>query len=104
MEKKIIKELNLTLDFVLVKKLPDQDAKTEAGLYVPSVGSSKTYHASVVHVGSGRWSQDGSRQIPMSVKVGDEVICDSVGGMHVSIEGENLILLREAEIIGVVVR
>ncbi len=82
----------------LVVKPIEQEEKTKTGIYLPDTAKEKPQEGKVLAVGPGRLSEDGKR-IAMDVKVGDIVIYAKYGGTEIKIEGEELIILRESDIL-----
>ncbi len=84
-------------DRVLVKPI-EREEVTKGGIVLPDTVREKPQEGEVVAVGDGRLSEDGKR-IPLDVKVGDIVIYAKYGGTEIKIEGEELIILRESDIL-----
>ena len=82
----------------LVIKPIEAEEKTKAGIYLPDTAKEKPQEGKVVAVGPGRLSEDGKR-IAMEVKVGDIVVYSKYGGTEIKVEGEELIILRESDIL-----
>ena len=82
----------------LVVKPIEQEEKTKTGIYLPDTAKEKPQEGKVLAVGPGRLSEDGKR-IAMDVKVGDIVIYTKYGGTEIKIEDEELIILRESDIL-----
>ena len=82
----------------LVVQPIQQEEKTKTGIYLPDTAKEKPQEGKVLAVGPGRLSEDGKR-VAMDVKVGDVVIYAKYGGTEIKIEGEDLIILREGDIL-----
>jgi len=82
----------------LVVKPIEAEEKTKTGIYLPDTAKEKPQEGEVVAVGPGRLSDDGKR-IAMDVKVGDIVIYAKYGGTDVKIDDEELVILREGDIL-----
>ena len=82
----------------LVVKPIEREEKTKTGIYLPDTAKEKPQEGKVLAVGPGRLSEDGKR-IAMDVKVGDIVIYTKYGGTEIKIEDEELIILRESDIL-----
>jgi chaperonin GroES len=82
----------------LVVKPMESEEVTKGGIILPDTAKEKPQEGKVVAVGPGRLSEDGKR-IAMEVKVGDVVLYVKYGGTEVKIEGEELIVLRESDIL-----
>ena len=86
-------------DRVIVKAL-EQDEKTASGIYLPDTAKEKPQRGTVVAVGEGRWI-DGER-VALEVSEGDEVIYSKYGGTEITIEGEDVLILSEHDILAIV--
>ncbi|MFH1169129.1 MAG: co-chaperone GroES [Chloroflexota bacterium] len=86
-------------DRVVVKPI-EREEKTKSGIYIPDTAKEKPQEGEVVAAGPGRLSEDGKR-IPLDVKVGDIVIYAKYGGAEIKIDGEEMIILRESDILAV---
>ena len=84
-------------DRVVVRPI-EREEKTKAGIYLPDTVKEKPQEGEVVAVGPGRLSEDGKR-VPMDVKEGDIVIYAKYGGTEIKIEDEELVILREGDIL-----
>ncbi len=87
-------------DRILVKRL-DSEEKTAGGLYIPDTAKEKPVQAKVIAVGTGRRLEDGSVR-PLDVKAGDTVLFSKWGGTEVKIDGEEHLIMREEDILGVI--
>jgi chaperonin GroES len=87
-------------DRVVVKRLEAQE-RTKGGVYLPDTAKEKPQEGKVVAVGSGRLLDSGERARPQ-VKKGDRVIFSSYGGTEVTVEGEELLIMNEEDILAVV--
>jgi chaperonin GroES len=84
-------------DRVLVKPT-EREEKTKSGIYLPDTAKEKPQEGEVLAVGPGKMSDDGKR-IPLDVKVGDKVIYAKYGGTEIKVDDEELIILRESDIL-----
>ena len=82
----------------LVVKPIEKEEVTKGGIVLPDTVKEKPQEGKVVAVGPGRLSEDGTR-IAMDVKVGDVVIYAKYGGTEIKIEDEELVILRESDIL-----
>jgi len=82
----------------LVVKPIEQKEVTKGGIVLPDTAKEKPQEGKVMAVGKGRLSEDGKR-IAMDVKVGDIVIYAKYGGTEIKIEDEELVILRESDIL-----
>lgn len=82
----------------LVVKPIEKDEVTKGGIFLPDTAKEKPQEGEVVAVGKGRLSDDG-KLIPMDIKVGDIVIYTKYGGTEIKVEDEELMILRESDIL-----
>ena len=87
-------------DRVVVKRI-ERDEQVRGGIIIPDTAKEKPQEAEVMAVGPGRINEDGSRS-PMDVKEGDRVLMGKYSGSEVRIGEEDLVILREDEILAVV--
>jgi chaperonin GroES len=86
-------------DRVLVRRLEEKEA-VRGGIIIPDSAKEKPQQAEVVAVGSGKLTDDGQRLAP-DVKAGDRILFGKYSGSDIKIEGEEYLILREDEILGV---
>jgi chaperonin GroES len=86
-------------DRVLVKRLEEQETK-RGGIIIPDSAKEKPQQAEVVAVGSGKLLEDGNRSVP-DVKAGDKILFGKYSGSDIRIDGNEYLILREDEILGV---
>jgi chaperonin GroES len=84
-------------DRVLVKPI-EKEEKTRSGIILPDTAKEKPQEGKVIAVGPGKVTDDGKR-IPMDLKVGDMVIYAKYGGTEIKVDEEELIILRESDIL-----
>jgi chaperonin GroES len=84
-------------DRVLVKPM-EKEEKTKSGIYLPDTAKEKPQEGEIMAVGPGKMTDEGKR-IPMDLKVGDRVIYAKYGGTEIKIDDEELIILRESDIL-----
>ncbi|NQU60892.1 MAG: co-chaperone GroES [Rhodospirillales bacterium] len=89
-------------DRVLVKR-EEQDKKTAGGIIIPDTVQEKPMEGKVVSVGSGTRSEDG-KVTPLDVKAGDKVLFGKWSGTEVTIDGDDLIIMKESDIMGVITK
>jgi chaperonin GroES len=87
-------------DRVLVKRMEESN-KTASGLYIPDSAKEKPLEGEVLAVGGGKLNSNGTIS-PMNVKVGDKIVFGKFTGYDVKIDGEDLLIVREDEIFGIV--
>ena len=86
-------------DRVLGKRV-EEEAKTKGGIIIPDTAKEKPQEGKVVAVGSGT-RKDNGEIAPLDVKAGDRVLFGKWGGTEVKIDGEDLLILKESDILGV---
>ena len=86
-------------DRVLVKRL-DAEEKTAGGIIIPDTAKEKPMQGEVVAVGSGVRSEDG-KVTPLDVKAGDRILFGKWSGTEVKIDGEDLLIMKESDILGI---
>lgn len=86
-------------DRVIVKRLSDAEERS-GSIIIPDSAKEKPQQADVVAVGSGRVRNDGQRN-PVDVKVGDRVLFGKYSGSEIKVSGQEYLILREDEILGV---
>jgi chaperonin GroES len=87
-------------DRVLVKPL-DNETKTKGGIIIPDTAKEKPVQGKVIAVGPGLRNEDGKLQ-PMGVKAGDKVLYGKWSGTEIKVEGEDLMVMKESDIMGVI--
>jgi len=89
-------------DRVLIRRV-EQDAKTAGGIIIPDTAKEKPMEGEVVAVGPGARGEDGTLH-PLDVKPGDRVLFGKWSGTEVKLEGEELVIMKESDILGVLDR
>jgi chaperonin GroES len=87
-------------DRVVVKRV-QSDEKTKGGLIIPDTAKEKPAEGEVVAVGEGA-RKDSGELIPMSVKVGDRILFGKWSGTEVTLDGEELLIMKESDILGII--
>ena len=87
-------------DRILVKRVKEEE-KTKGGIIIPDTAKEKPIEAKVVAVGTGRLLDSGEVR-PLAVKKGDLVLFGKYGGTEVKIDGEEHLILREDDILGII--
>ena len=90
-------------DRVIVRRLDEGSDKTAGGLYIPETAKEKPQEGEVVAAGAGKYKEDGSR-LTIDVKDGDRVLLGNSCGSEIKIDGEELLIMREDEILGIIER
>jgi len=86
-------------DRVVVKALEETE-QMRGGLFIPDTAKEKPQQGEVVAIGSGRY-EDG-KLVPMTVKVGDKVLYGKYSGTEVTLDNEQLLILRESDVLAVI--
>ncbi|MFN2398780.1 MAG: co-chaperone GroES [Gemmatimonadaceae bacterium] len=86
-------------DRVVVRALEDTE-QMRGGLYIPDTAKEKPQQGEVVAVGPGRFEKD--KRVPMDVKVGDKVLYGKYSGTEVTLDGEQVLILRESDVLAIV--
>lgn len=87
-------------DRVLVRRI-EAEEKTAGGIIIPDTAKEKPQEGEIVAVGAGARDDDGKR-IPLDVKVGDRILFGKWSGTEVKLHGEDLIIMKESDILGVI--
>jgi chaperonin GroES len=87
-------------DRVLVRRV-EEEAKTKGGIIIPDTAKEKPQEGEVISVGPGARDDDGD-YIKMDVKAGDRILFGKWSGTEVKIDGEDLIIMKESDILGIV--
>src|SRR5712671_2680841 len=85
----------------LIVRAIEEEQTTASGLVLPDTAKEKPQKGEVVAAGDGRLDDDGKR-IPLDVKKGDEVLYSKYGGTEIKIDGEDLLVLRESDVLALV--
>ncbi len=88
-------------DRVLIERLEEMEEKSPGGIIIPDTAKEKPIQGKVVAVGKGRVKEDGT-VIPLDVKVGDKVIFSKYAGTEIKIDGKEYLIMREDDILGIV--
>jgi chaperonin GroES len=86
-------------DRILVRRI-EGDAKTSGGLIIPDTAKEKPQEGEIVAVGTGAKDEDGER-IAMDVKAGDRILFGKWSGTEIKLDGEDLMIMKESDILGV---
>ncbi|NIS59967.1 MAG: co-chaperone GroES [Proteobacteria bacterium] len=87
-------------DRILVKRIEEEE-KTEGGIIIPDTAKEKPIEGKVIAVGKGKVSEDGKVR-PLDVKKGDRILFGKYAGTEVKIEGEEHLIMREDDVLGVI--
>ena len=89
-------------DRVLVQPIEEKETK-KGGIIIPDTAKEKPQEGQVVALGTGKLNEDG-KKVEFTVKKGDKVLISKYGGTEIKIGGENYLIMREEEILGVVTK
>ncbi|HEY7806492.1 MAG TPA: co-chaperone GroES [Croceibacterium sp.] len=87
-------------DRVLVRRI-EADEKTAGGIIIPDTAKEKPQEGEIVSVGSGTKAEDG-KVTPLDVKAGDRILFGKWSGTEVRLDGEELLIMKESDIMGVI--
>jgi chaperonin GroES len=87
-------------DRVLVRRI-EADEKTAGGIIIPDTAKEKPQEGEIVSVGTGSKAEDG-KVTPLDVKAGDRVLFGKWSGTEVKVDGEDLLIMKESDILGVI--
>ena len=87
-------------DFILIEPL-EKETMLPSGIVIPDTAKEKPQEGKVVSVGPGRRDDDGDR-VPMEIKAGDIVMYKKWGGTEIKVEGKELLLVKEEDILAIV--
>lgn len=93
-------EIRPLYDRILVKRV-ESPTKSRGGLFLPESASEKPSEGEILATGQGRLSDDGEVR-PLAVKVGDRVLFSRYAGNEIKIDGEERLVLREDEVLGII--
>ena len=88
-------------DRVIVKRIEEEAEKTKGGIIIPDTAKEKPQQGKVVAIGKGRVNDDGKVR-PLDVKVGDTILFGKYAGSEIKIDGDEHLIMREEDILGVV--
>ncbi|MCW3007533.1 MAG: chaperonin Cpn10 [Solirubrobacterales bacterium] len=83
----------------LIVQAIDEEQTTASGLVLPDTAKEKPQKGKVLAVGDGKFDEDGEKRIPLEVSVGDEVLYSKYGGTEIKVDGEDLLVLRESDVL-----
>jgi chaperonin GroES len=87
-------------DRVIVKRIEEEE-KTKGGIIIPDTAKEKPQEGKVVAVGKGKANEDG-KVIPLDVKVNDRILFGKYSGSEINMDGEEHLIMREEDILGVI--
>jgi len=89
-------------DRILVRRIEEEEQK-RGGIIIPDTAKEKPQRGTVIAVGPGKLGEDGKR-VPIEVKEGDEILFGKYAGTEVKLDGEEYLIMREDDILGVIVK
>jgi len=90
-------------DRVILKRIEDNVNQTAGGLFIPDTAKEKPQEGEVIAAGEGKYKEDGTRQA-LDVKKGDRVLFGKYSGSEIKLDGDEFIIMREDEILGIINR
>ncbi len=87
-------------DRVIVKRIAEEE-KTKGGIIIPDTAKEKPQEGKIVSVGKGKVNDDG-KLVPVEVKVGDRILFGKYSGTEIKLNGEEHLIMREEDILGVI--
>ena len=88
-------------DRLIVKRVEDQEQKSAGGIIIPDSAKEKPQEGKVLAVGKGKTNDDG-KTFPLDVKAGDRILFGKYSGSEIKVDGEECLILREDEVLGVI--
>ena len=83
----------------LIVQAIEEEETTASGIVLPDTAKEKPQRGKVLAVGEGRFDDDGEKRIPLDISEGDEVLYSKYGGTEIQVEGEDLLVLRESDVL-----
>ena len=83
----------------LIVQAIEEEETTASGIVLPDTAKEKPQRGKVLAVGDGRFDEDGDKRIPLDVDEGDEVLYSKYGGTEISVDGDDLLVLRESDVL-----
>ncbi|MFQ5665501.1 MAG: co-chaperone GroES [Candidatus Binatia bacterium] len=87
-------------DRVIVQRI-EEEAKTKGGIIIPDTAKEKPQEGKIIAIGKGKINEDG-KVLPLSVKAGDKILFGKYAGTEVKLNGNEYLIMREEDILGVV--
>jgi chaperonin GroES len=85
-------------DRVVVQPVEEEET-TASGIVLPDTAKEKPQKGKVIAAGEGKWDDDGEKRIPLDISEGDEVLYSKYGGTEITVDGEDLLVLRESDVL-----
>ena len=90
-------------DRVIIRRIEESSNQTAGGLFIPDSAKEKPQEGEVIAVGEGKYKEDGTRQT-LDVKAGDRILFGNYSGSEIKLDGEEYLIMREDEILGIISR
>ena len=88
-------------DRVLLKRV-EQEGKTAGGIIIPDTAKEKPMEAEVIACGPGAYNEDGDARMALDVKEGDRVLISKWAGTEITVDGQELLVVKESDIMGII--
>lgn len=88
-------------DRILVRRMEEGEIKLSSGIIIPDSAKEKPQEGEVIAVGKGKSSDEG-KVFPLDVKAGDHILFGKYSGTEIKIDGEDFIIMREEEVLGII--
>jgi chaperonin GroES len=83
----------------LIVQAVEEEETTASGIVLPDTAKEKPQRGKVLAVGDGKLAEDNGQRIPLDVSEGDEVLYSKYGGTEIKVDGEDLLVLRESDVL-----
>ncbi len=83
----------------LIVRAIEEEETTASGIVLPDTAKEKPQRGEVIAAGDGRFDDEGEKRIPLDVKQGDTVLYSKYGGTEIKVDGEDLLVLRESDVL-----
>ena len=83
----------------LIVRAIEEEATTASGIVLPDTAKEQPQRGEVIAVGDGRYDDEGEKRIPLDVAQGDTVLYSKYGGTEIKVDGEDLLVLRESDVL-----
>jgi chaperonin GroES len=87
----------------LIVQAIEEEETTASGIVLPDTAKEKPQKGKVIAVGEGAWDDEGEKRRPLDVAEGDEVLYSKYGGTEIQVDGDDLLVLRESDVLAKVV-
>ena len=87
----------------LIARAIEEEETTASGIVLPDTAKEKPQKGEVIAVGDGKYDEDGEKRIPLDVEVGDQILYSKYGGTEIKVDGEELLVLRESDVLAKII-